>query len=398
MLRTFLTPVIVLFSLTLATGASWAKSPYKYSIDAYHAEQTLASLSGRPRIQENEWLSIIGERKSSQYRVEPGDTLWGVAKKVFHNPFLWRKLWEVNGFLTNPHEISTGTLLSYYHDGGGRDLASDATPILRIPLLKLLPPSKGLADLDSDSVINKDIKNSFRPGLFVLTPEEPILGEVSGAYIHGEVIPILNSMYVEPSDENSPLQVGKKYSIVHIERSLRDHTKPGTPLIGTLVRVVGEMEVVEPGEHLFKTTLTSVIAQIHRGDKIIALQPPVQWSLKLDPPNDLQTRIVMGEDPDYRYFGQGQLVLLNKGGVDGMKNGFVFRVWRALDPETNKEEGVEPESLGDIQIIYSGQLSAVGYVMRNVEPLQIGDTLVPRQTFSDPPPPKVHPRDAVEIN
>ncbi len=384
--------------VTLWPLDGWAISPFSQSFDPAHAEEILAGLGNRPRLQTDQWLQIIGDKKVNEYRVEQGDTLWGIAKKVFHDPFLWRKLWQVNGFLTNPHELSAGTLLSYYRDGADRDLAStDEPPVLRIPIIKLVPSGAGLSDLDKDSFVNKQIKNKFQPHLFVLAPEEKIYGDITGAYIHGEVIPMLHSLYVEPADDNVPLEVGKKYSVVHIERTLRDRTQASAPIIGTVVRLVGEIQVDEAGEHLFKMRINNEVSPIRRGDKVIEFQDPVQWTIKIDPPNDLQTRIVMGEDADAHYFSQGQLILLNKGASDGVKKGFVFRVWRETDPETLKEDGVEPESLADVQIIYSSPLSSVGYILRNYEPLQVGDTLIPRQAFSDPKIENVHPREIVDI-
>jgi LysM domain len=359
-----------------------ARSIYKYTLDPAHAEEILAGLAGRPRLYNDEWLSIIGPRKMESYTVARGDNLWNISRRVFGNPFLWRKLWEVNPFLTNPHELTSGVLLKYYQEGADRDIASKPEPI-RIPLIKLVPNAKGkLNDLDNDSYINPDLKNRFLTPYLVLTPEDPILGEVSGAYTEHAWIGELDPLYVKRYDKD--LKPGETYAIAHEEKQLFDKTQTGSPFLGKLVRVVGELKIIEEGLSFYKAEVTTIMSRIKRGDLIIPKQKVAQWSVFVEPPNELQARIVMGEEPDYRYFAQGQIVVLNKGTADGMKEGYSFRVWREVDPNTEKDAGVEPISKGDIQIIYSGQLSSLGFIVRNTMPLEIGDTLVPRQAFTTP--------------
>ena len=42
-----------------------------------------------------------------------GDTLWGISKKVYDNPYLWPSLWEVNkSTISNPHIINVGQSIS----------------------------------------------------------------------------------------------------------------------------------------------------------------------------------------------------------------------------------------------------------------------------------------------
>ena len=157
------------------------------------------------------------------------------------------------------------------------------------------------------------------------------------------------------------------------------------PFIGTMVQMVGEVKIVEIGEKLVKADVVSLSGTARRGDKLIKVLPPVNWAMKFDPPKELQCHIMMGEEPDMRLFVQGQLVLIDKGTVDGMKEGFIFRAWRDTDPHTEQDIDVEPTSKGEVQIVHAGVLSSVGYIVRNFEPLRIGDTLIPRQAFANPP-------------
>lgn len=47
------------------------------------------------------------------YTVHSGDTLWGIAAHVYHNPLKWGQLWHVNLHVigNNPNLIHAGTVL-----------------------------------------------------------------------------------------------------------------------------------------------------------------------------------------------------------------------------------------------------------------------------------------------
>ncbi|MFI5339018.1 MAG: LysM peptidoglycan-binding domain-containing protein, partial [Candidatus Methylomirabilales bacterium] len=45
------------------------------------------------------------------YVVKKGDTLWGIAKSLLNDPFLWPQIWERNPFITDPNRIFPGDTL-----------------------------------------------------------------------------------------------------------------------------------------------------------------------------------------------------------------------------------------------------------------------------------------------
>lgn len=367
-----------------------------YSLQPGEAERVLATLSDRPRLLEDKWLALLGPRAQESYQIRNGDNLWSISSRLFGNPFYWSKLWEMNPSLTNPHELEKGSALIFYRAGLKRGLASEEPSEIKIPLIKLLPERKGgVADIDQDAVFNVDIKNRFRPRFFILTPETEVYGTITGTYAESEVLNQHKWAYVKASSEN--IKVGTRYAIIHEEKPLRDQTQDDAPLIGNLVQTVGELQIVEVGEKLLKAEVTALTGTARRGDKLIDLQSPVNFAMRFDPPSELQAQIVMGEEPDYHLFVQGQLVLVNKGRVDGMKEGFLFRVWRDTDLHTGVDTDVEPESKGEVQIVHVGTLSSVGFILRNIDPLKVGDTLVPRQVYSNPPSFAIRMRETREI-
>jgi len=362
---------------------------YRRSINPDRAEEILAGIAIHQPLYDDEWLNILGtERRNQTYTIGKGDNLWGISRRMVAEPFYWRKLWQMNPFITNPHELEVGQILSLYQQ------RSDEAGAIRIPLLKLMPGG-GFNDLDNDSVVNVDIKNKFLPKMIVIN-DDAVIGEISGGYTEKESFFHEDEFYIY-FYERENIKVGDVYSVIRYERSLADGTQPGAPTIGNLAKLQGEIKVMGVGEELLRAEVKNMYGPIRRGDKIIPLEKPIQKSAQQKPPDDLEARVVMGEETERRSFVQGDMVLLNKGSSDGMRLGFFFRVFRDQDPFTRRRRDVEASFKGEVEIVYAGELSSIGYVTRNTDPIFIGDTLVAGQLFADPVRITNKGRDHIEI-
>ncbi len=89
---------------------------------------------------------------------------------------------------------------------------------------------------------------------------------------------------------------------------------------------------------------------------------------------------------------------MNKGKNEGLKDGYLFRVYRELDPKLARADGVEPSFKGEVQIVYAGDAASVGLVLRNKEPLNSGENLIPAQSFMTPPAAPLRETQVIELN
>ncbi|MFH1490667.1 MAG: LysM domain-containing protein, partial [Pseudomonadota bacterium] len=46
------------------------------------------------------------------HKVEKGDTLWSICEKYYGDADLWPKLWQMNPFITNPHFLNPGDVIT----------------------------------------------------------------------------------------------------------------------------------------------------------------------------------------------------------------------------------------------------------------------------------------------
>jgi hypothetical protein len=252
-----------------------------------------------------------------------------------------------------------------------------------------------VADLDADSLINADLKNRYQTLVLVVTDEE-ILGEITGAYNENQGLIMHDDFYADIYNREN-MKLGASFALVHIERDVQDRTQSSAPVLGVLARLTGIVRISAVGEKLAKLELRDHFSVIRRGDRLISVAKPVQWSASFHPPEDLTAKVVVGEIPEHQMIGQGEVMLINKGKKDGIKDGFLFRVFEDTDPRNHQTSGVEPDFKGEVQIIHTDQNASIGYVLRNKRPILLGDLLVPYQTFYTPPPPLEHALQSIEI-
>ncbi len=363
----------------LCHSSNSATRGYHFYLQPENAEQTLSQLHFRGPIPAERWHSLLGSKQSETYSVQPGDSLWTISKRSLGDPKLWAKLWQVNPQLTNPHELNVGQLLAFNR--------SDRVPASNeIPLVHLVPNKPGaMKDLDSDSIVNLELRNQFRPKVFVME-ESDFLGEVSGSYSSKTWLGEGELLYLKLT-ANQEVPPSTRFSIVRHEREISDSYGSGHRTLGQLVSLVAEVEVVPQADAsaMPQAEIKKLFGVLKRGDKVIAVREPVKPPAVFNPPDAMEAHIVMGRFEEAKFLGQGEIVVLNKGVADGVKAGFLFRVVETLDPVLDSTRAVSPDYKGEIQVVSVGKFSSVGLILRNRMPLVAGDTLVAAQKFADRP-------------
>ena len=63
------------------------------------------------KIPNSEWDEISSATEAQKYTIREGETLWGISRKLFGSGFYYSKIWSLNPYITNPHEIEPGQVL-----------------------------------------------------------------------------------------------------------------------------------------------------------------------------------------------------------------------------------------------------------------------------------------------
>ena len=65
------------------------------------------------KIPAKEWDQIAASAQVDKYIVQKGDWLWKISQKLFGSGFYYSKVWSLNPYITNPHEIEPGMTLVF---------------------------------------------------------------------------------------------------------------------------------------------------------------------------------------------------------------------------------------------------------------------------------------------
>jgi len=72
------------------------------------------------QITDPEWNEVATAAKVDTYTVVPNDWLFKISKRIFGTGFYYPKIWSLNSFITNPHFIEPGMILSFTTGSGSR--------------------------------------------------------------------------------------------------------------------------------------------------------------------------------------------------------------------------------------------------------------------------------------
>jgi hypothetical protein len=92
-----------------------AKTTEPEVFDVGREEKELLSLSQniQGQITDSEWNEVATATKVDTYTVVKNDWLFKISKKLFGSGYYYPKIWSLNSFITNPHFIEPGMVLSF---------------------------------------------------------------------------------------------------------------------------------------------------------------------------------------------------------------------------------------------------------------------------------------------
>lgn len=310
-----------------------------------------------------------------RYRVQPGDTLWGIAERYLQDPWRWRELWDDNPDITNPHRIYPGdVLLLTQRDGQPRLEVEDHQGPREI---RLSPDVRRESLVSAVPTIPIDAIQPFLSRPQVLTQEDLdaapyVLGFVDEHIVGGAG----DGFYARGIDDD---QV-RGYDLVRPGALYRDPDS-GAPL-GYEAIFVGDAQLLRPGDPA-KLLLTGTTQEAQPGDRLL----PDRDEEVLDnfyprpAPPFLEGRIIAVLN-GVSQIGQYNTVVLNRGGDDGLRPGDVLLVQQGGQPIRDKGPDraignrliIAPkEDIGLLMVFRVFDRVSFGLVMRATRAIHVED-------------------------
>lgn len=307
------------------------------------------------------------------YTVQEGDTLWGIAGRFLKEPWRWVELWDRNPFLSNPDLIYPGDRLRLLVEEGEARVARRAEerlrPRTRSAQARRLEPIRGV-----DRSLLVPVLDHYG-----LRPARPAPGKPPAHLVAGE-------------QERALYASGDRVFVrVHGDSDERRWFARGDPqpvrdpasgrLLGYVVRHRGVVELDTAGRGTQTASITEAFAALEAGAPLVpAGEAVTQRRLRPRPAAGVAGRLLRPV-ADRTLVGQGDLVVVNRGGWQGLEPGDVLVVHgpsrSAPDPARPGERLPLPgKHKGVVMVVRTTPDLSFALVMENAEGLEAGDRIV----------------------
>ncbi len=259
----------------------------------------------------------------ARYTVQRGDTLWDLSARFLQDPWRWPDLWHANPQVKNPDLIYPGDELVLSYVNGQPQLtlqrAAQSAEVVHLspemrgsPLRDAIPaiPYEVIAAFMSRPTVvaKEDLK--LRP--YVVALRDQRLVAAAGGRVFARLVP--------------KVPVGTRYSIVHVGEALRD------PDTGNKLGYQGTFAGIgrlEKGGDPATLLITESARETLDGDLLFdeKLDLPLDF-IPHAPKKPVHGSIISVVD-GVSVIGQYQVVVINRGRLDGLEPGHVLAIHQA---------------------------------------------------------------------
>lgn len=278
------------------------------------------------------------------YEVRKGDTLWDISDRFYNSPQQWPGLWEQNRQIPNPHWIYPGDPIRLYHqdkesqfmDGGGTALES---PMFNYP------------SIDQIGFIRKDPIPS--QGKIIQFKREGNINASAG-----------DTVFVKASGE-TPLPKGGLYRLYRTYGPVKDSQTDS--VIGDQYYFTGILEIFHQDKDFYRAKIVQSYRGVEVGDKLIPYEPRNAQFTLTGSPSDIDGQILFSEERQAS-FGQYDVVYLNKGAMDQIAPGQIYRIYYNRSSESITVD----LDVGELLVLHTEKNTSTGIVVNSTKDLYAG--------------------------
>jgi len=247
------------------------------------------------------------------HTVVRGDTLWDLCEKYYGDPDLWPKLWEMNPFITNPHLLKPGDVITLFEVG----------PVERAE--PRLGPAPGLAKPGGALIKGIDVSSLTNvSAIGYLSPVEVVpLGYIRSSDSSKLILGKGDTAFVEVRDYDN-VNVGDQL-VVGEASPLLWHPLTNSRL-GYTVETHGRLIVKERLKKPFiRAEIVNSFRDVLVGDMVLPYEPISACVQPVSTADKLYGNIVATKSMS-QIIGKYSVVYLDSGFQDGIQRGHVFEV------------------------------------------------------------------------
>jgi len=261
---------------------------------------------------------VLNPDHPKEYVVKKGDTLWDISETFLATPWLWPKLWQANPQVDNPHLIYPGDRLQLvFVDGEPR--------LMKRKVVKLSPSMRKTEQLAPIPTIPLSIIEPFFKRVQVLSPEQiDNLPYVLGGN-EGNKVGFAGQVLFAKDNQGGLTGL---YGVYHPDKLFVD--PDSREVLGINAPLVAIVEASPDGDVTRIKVLKSKM-EIRQGDKLLPITQTEELKAYFMPSAHEQEMAgrILHNYSNGRYFGTGEIVVINKGFKDKVEPGNIFNIYHA---------------------------------------------------------------------
>ncbi len=333
--------------------------------------------------------------QSMTHVVQKGDTLWDVCEFYYGDPNLWPKLWEMNQFITNPHLLEPGDVLTLLEDVP--ILKSKEKEVAAKEPEKFEPIKTGPEGVDVSGLTNMDALG------YLSDVEAEPWGDLFASEDDRTLLSPGDKVYVRITIQGKRVKSGDEFSICK-QSPLIKHpitgekmgyvlTVRGRLVIDEPVGLTYEKDELVPKKNIYKATLLNCFKTLSVGDTIVPYESSSPCVLPRSLDRSVQGYVVATQD-ETSILATSAVVYIDCGREKGVHKGHVFQVIRKQvvpDPDaegfrlTKRPKLILPDVyLATILILESREKTATAVVISSEIDFPIGSHII-SSSWSNPP-------------
>ena len=315
--------------------------------------------------------SVFKDNHPQQYEVVKGDTLWGIAGRFLNLPWKWPEIWHANPQINNPHLIYPGDIISLiYIDGQPRLTVSrgQGATIKLSPTVRATPMAEAIQTIPLEAI------NAFLNAGRILESSAEL--EAAPYVIGGEAESVVagagNRIYARGNiDEDVPA-----YGLY---RKGKVYTDPETgEVLGLHAQEIGNVAVLATERDIATLMVDRSRQEVRIGDRLLETEERAVSStfFPSDPDTDVEG-LILDVPNGVTQIGQYDVVILNKGERDGLKEGNVLAIYKTgelvRDRVQNERVRLPDERAGLLMVFRVYDRMSYGIVLNAQRQLAIMD-------------------------
>ena len=347
-------------------------------------------------------LSELRADAPSRYTIKSGDTLWAISGMFLKSPWRWPELWGMNlADIKNPHLIYPGQTL-YLDTSNGRARLTTRANDGSMPTVRLSPRTRveGLANgalptlqnhliepFLSEGIIVDDQTMSSAPRIVATQDGRVFLTQGDRAYVRSTSS---NELIDDPQQKQKAFRVFRNakplkdpvtgevlgFEALYLGRALLARSETTEESIGK--DGATQMDIVPA-----TVDIADIKEEMRVGDRLLP-EPPRQLQSYVPhaPQEPVDARIVSIYGSAVVNAAQNQVVIINKGTLDGVENGHVLAILNAgarMVDKTDEQRAnirLPDERNGLLMVFRTFDKLSYGLVLDITSGVKVGDRLI----------------------